>query len=105
MKTDRKAKARALYGETPMKERTHPIEKRARGGATKKHGKTQVNVIVASAPQQPQRVPVPVPVGNPAGPPRPVMAGPATSGPVPPPAPMPGGLAGRPPMKRGGRVR
>lgn len=76
----------------------------ARGGAAKKGGKTQVNVIVAGkGVNQPSPVPVPVPApAAGAMPPRPMppMAPPTGGAPMGAPAGMPP----RPGMKKGGAV-
>lgn len=75
------------------------LDRYARGGKVKGHGKMTVNVIVAGDKQpQPMGVPVPVPTG---GAPAPVPPHPA----APPPMPMPQGMPPGPmPRKRGGRV-
>lgn len=76
------------------------LDRYARGGKVKGHGKMTVNVVIAGD-KQPQPVPVPVPVGGapaPALPPHPAALPQMPAG-------MPAGMPPGPmPRKRGGRV-
>lgn len=79
------------------------------GGHVKGKKGVTVNVMVSpSAPPPAEKVPVPIPAGGGAPPPRPPMGAPAGGPPMGGPPPMggaPGGMPPRPPMKSGGRVK
>ena len=92
------------------------LDKFARGGRAKDHGKHQVNIAIVN-PKGHEGAGAgagPMPGPGAAPPPRPPMAGPPMMPPGMPPGggpagPMPGmppgGMPGRPPFKRGGKVR
>lgn len=111
MADNHRAKAEALMARTgyggkmgAAPKAAADMGKFARGGATKKHGGTKVNVIVAPQGGGARPVPVPVPAGGGAPP----MAGPPPGAGAMPPRPMMPPQGAMPPaggpMKKGGAV-
>jgi len=109
------AKHHAAESRAPGRKHGGRLDKYARGGRTKDHGKHQVNIAIVNPKGHEGAGAGPMPAPGAAPPPHPPMAGgppmmppgmPPGGGPAGPmPGMPPGGMPGRPPFKRGGKVK